>query len=53
MAAGAASGLEVALAIVLTVATAVVMTWLAGRIYADSVLRLGARVRVLDALRGR
>ena len=29
------------------------MTWVAGRIYANSGLRVGARVRVMDALRPR
>lgn len=37
----------------LTLATAGGMTWVAGRIYANSVFRLGARVRVMDALHGK
>jgi len=37
----------------LTLLSAGVLTWLAGRIYANSVLRLGARAHVMDALRGR
>jgi ABC-2 type transport system permease protein len=53
MATGDAAAWQVALAMLLTLATAGVLTWLAGRIYANSVLRLGARVRVMDALRGR
>lgn len=53
MATGDAAAWQVALAMLLTLATAGVLTWLAGRIYANSVLRLGARVRVMEALRGR
>jgi len=53
MATGDATAWQVPLAFALTLATAGVLTWLAGRIYANLVLRLGARVRFLDALRGR
>ncbi|MGA2513010.1 MAG: ABC transporter permease [Candidatus Limnocylindrales bacterium] len=53
MATGDAASWQIALAIALALATAVVLTWLAGRIYANSVLRFGARVRFLDALRGK
>jgi len=53
MATGEVSGLQVGLALALTLATAAALTWLAGRIYANSVLRLGARVRVVDALFGK
>jgi ABC-2 type transport system permease protein len=42
----------VGLALVLTVIAILGLTWIAGRIYSNSVLRLGARVRFLDALRG-
>lgn len=41
----------VVLAIVLTVLTSAGATWLAARIYSNSVLRLGARVKIGDALR--
>jgi hypothetical protein len=37
---------------VLTVIAILGLTWIAGRIYSNSVLRLGARVRFRDALRG-
>jgi hypothetical protein len=53
MATGDAASWQITLAIALAVATAVGLTWLAGRIYANSVLRFGARVRFLDALRGK
>jgi len=35
-----------------TVGSIVGLTWTAGRIYANSALRLGTRVRFWDALRG-
>jgi ABC-2 type transport system ATP-binding protein len=53
MATGDAPAWQLISALALTLATAGVLTWLAGRIYANSVLRLGARVRVLDALFGK
>jgi len=34
------------------VATIAALIWLAGRIYANSILHLGARVRLVDAIRG-
>jgi ABC-2 type transport system permease protein len=37
----------------LTLTSAAVLTWLAGRIYANSILKIGARVKLADALRGR
>jgi hypothetical protein len=37
----------------LTLASAVGMTSLAGRIYANTVLRVGARVTLRNALKGR
>jgi ABC-2 type transport system permease protein len=43
---------EVGLAVALTVASIVGLTWLAGRIYANAALRLGTRVRFMDAFRG-
>lgn len=52
IAAGDVGGLEIALAIVLTVGTVALFTWLGGRIYANAVLRTGSRMKVTDALRG-
>ena len=43
---------QVGLAAVLTVASIVCLTWLAGRIYANAAMRLGTRVRFMDAFRG-
>jgi ABC-2 type transport system permease protein len=43
---------QVGLAITLTVASIVGLTWLAGRIYANAAMRLGTRVRFMDAFRG-
>jgi ABC-2 type transport system permease protein len=43
---------QVALALALTVAAIVGLTWLAGRIYANSAMRIGAKVRFIDAFRG-
>jgi ABC-2 type transport system permease protein len=53
MATGDATAWQVGLAIVLTVVSVGGLTWLAGRIYANSVLRLGGRARFMDAFRGR
>jgi ABC-2 type transport system permease protein len=53
MATGTVPGGEVLLAAVLVRATALALTWVAGRIYANPVWRIGARVRLLDALRRR
>ena len=52
MASGGALAWEVGLALILTVISTLGLTWIAGRIYSNSVLRLGARVRFRDALRG-
>ena len=52
MATGDATGWQVGLAIALIVVSIAGLTWLAGRIYANSVLRLGKRVRFRDAFRG-
>jgi len=52
IAAGAAVPWQVALAMVLTAGALVGMVWLAGRVYANSVMRIGSRVRFMDALRG-
>jgi len=43
---------QVGLAVALIVASIVGLTWLAGRIYANAAIRLGARVRFMDAFRG-
>lgn len=43
---------QVGLAVALTLASIVGLTWLAGRIYANAALRLGSRVRFMDAFRG-
>jgi len=53
LAAGDPPAWQVLPAAALTFATAGGITWVAGRIYANSALRLGARVRVIDALRPR
>jgi ABC-2 type transport system permease protein len=52
IAAGAAVPWQVALAMALTVAAIVCVVWLAGRIYANSALHTGPRMRLLDAFRG-
>ena len=52
MSSGDAAAWQVGLALVLTVISTLGLAWLAGRIYSNSVLRLGARVRFRDALRG-
>jgi ABC-2 type transport system permease protein len=52
IAAGAAVPWQVALAMLLTAAALVGMVWLAGRVYANSAMRIGARVRFMDAFRG-
>ena len=44
---------QVGLAMALTLASILGLTWLAGRIYANAALRLGARVSFREALRGR
>jgi ABC-2 type transport system permease protein len=51
MAAGEVPLWEGLLAIVLVLASIVGVTWLGARIYANSILRFGARIRLLDALR--
>ncbi|MGD0122463.1 MAG: hypothetical protein ABSC46_07880 [Candidatus Limnocylindrales bacterium] len=52
MASGDAALWQVVLGMSMTVVAIVGLTWLAGRVYANSALRLGARVRFWDALRG-
>jgi ABC-2 type transport system permease protein len=43
---------QVGLAAGLTIASIVGLTWLAGRIYSNAAMRIGARVRFMDAFRG-
>ncbi len=43
---------QVGLALALTVAAIAGLIWLAGRVYANSAMRIGARVRFMDAFRG-
>ncbi|MEV6879597.1 ABC transporter permease [Amycolatopsis sp. NPDC051128] len=49
---GAAAGWEIALSLGLTVACVALLTWLGGRIYGNSVLRIGSRIKLSEALRG-
>lgn len=53
MATGEAQPWQVVLAVVLTLAAIFGLNGLAARIFAASVLRVGSRVKLLDALRGR
>jgi len=52
MAASDVRSWQVGLAVALTVASIVGLTWLAGRVYTNAALRLGTRVRFMDAFRG-
>lgn len=52
IATGAASGWEIALALVLILATIMLLTWLGGRIYRAAILHTGSRVSLKTALRG-
>jgi len=49
---GAAAGWEIALSLGLTLACVALLTWLGGRIYGNSVLRIGSRIKLSEALRG-
>jgi ABC-2 type transport system permease protein len=49
---GAAAGWEIALSLGLTVACVALLTWLGGKIYGNSVLRIGSRIKLSEALRG-
>ena len=49
---GAASGWEIGLSLTLTVACVALLTWLGGKIYGNSVLRIGSRIKLREALRG-
>ena len=51
LAMGGVPGWEAALSVGLVVVLIPVLVWLAGRIYANAVMRSGARVRLRDALR--
>ncbi|ATE52336.1 MULTISPECIES: ABC transporter permease [Actinosynnema] len=51
MAIGAAPAWQVVLAVVLALGAAVGVVWVGGKVYANAVLRTGARVRLRDALR--
>lgn len=53
IAAGGVAAWEIVLALLLTVGTVALVTWLGGKVYSNAVLRTGSRVRLLDALRGR
>jgi ABC-2 type transport system permease protein len=48
---GAAPAWQIALSTALTVGLAVVLVWLAGRIYGNAVMRMGSRIRLRDAFR--
>lgn len=49
---GAAAGWEIGLSLALTVALVALLTWLGGKIYGNSVLRIGSRIKLSEALRG-
>ncbi|GAA3847458.1 ABC transporter permease [Saccharothrix violaceirubra] len=51
MAMGVAPLWQVGLSIVLALGAVVLLTWLGGKVYANAVLRTGARVRLRDVLR--
>jgi ABC-2 type transport system permease protein len=52
IATGAAAGWEIGLSLGLTVALVALLTWLGGKIYGNSVLRIGSRIKLSEALRG-
>ncbi|OZM70591.1 ABC transporter permease [Amycolatopsis antarctica] len=52
IAAGTVGSWEILLALVLTLATVAVFTWLGGKIYQNAVLRTGSRIKLTDALKG-
>ncbi|WP_410564372.1 ABC transporter permease [Amycolatopsis sp. cmx-4-61] len=49
---GAAAGWEIGLSLALTVALIALLTWVGGKIYGNSVLRIGSRIKLSEALRG-
>ena len=52
MAGGDVPAWQIGLALVLTVAAIAGLTRLAGRVYANAAMRIGTRVRFMDAFRG-
>ncbi|WP_103355370.1 ABC transporter permease [Amycolatopsis sp. CA-128772] len=52
IATGAAAGWEIGLSLTLTVLFVALLTWLGGKIYGNSVLRIGSRIKLSEALRG-
>jgi ABC-2 type transport system permease protein len=52
IATGSAAGWEIALSLGLTVVFVALLTWLGGKIYRNSVLRVGSRIKLSEALRG-
>ncbi|GLY35374.1 ABC transporter permease [Amycolatopsis sp. NBRC 101858] len=52
IATGAAAGWEIALSLGLTALLVALLTWLGGKIYGNSVLRIGSRIKLSEALRG-
>jgi ABC-2 type transport system permease protein len=52
MAAGVATGWEIALTLAFTVAAGAVLTWLGAKIYRNAILHTGGRLRLASALRG-
>jgi ABC-2 type transport system permease protein len=52
IATGAAAGWEIGLSLGLTVGLVALLTWLGGKIYGNSVLRIGSRIKLSEALRG-
>lgn len=44
---------QLGVALALTAAAIAGLTWLAGRVYANSAMRIGTRVRFMDAFRGK
>ena len=52
MATGSVSWWQAALSVLLTLLTAVLAAWIAARIYSNSVLRIGARVKLREAFAG-
>ncbi|MFF1610043.1 ABC transporter permease [Amycolatopsis sp. NPDC058278] len=49
---GAAAGWEIGLSLALTIALVALLTWVGGKIYGNSVLRIGSRIKLSEALRG-
>ncbi|HET6711831.1 ABC transporter permease [Amycolatopsis sp.] len=49
---GAATSWEIGLSLALTIALVAVLTWVGGKIYGNSVLRIGSRIKLTEALRG-